>query len=156
MKKITLLVILFITPVLSLADASGIYNCSNKINNVVSVGSQKFRSTAYQTVRMTLSPDGSAVSIDLAFPDHPGRGSWSQSGNKIFFTPNYDDVAKNALYGCSLSGSSCTFLGATYTYNQTINRAQTIIKGNNKINLTMLVNGQLRTNNATVISSCKK
>ena len=156
MKRIIAIIALVTISASTMAGTAGTYTCSDKVKNVVTAGGQKFTSTAYQTDQLILNQDGSMVMINLAFPDRPAGGTWSQSGNKVYLNPNYADLARNAEYGCAVAGATCRFLGVTYSYKMTIDKNQTAMKGSNKINLTMLVNGELRTNNATLTTNCRK
>lgn len=137
------------------ADVAGVYNCSASIQNVVTAGGMKYRSKTFSSSVVTLLPDGTTTSVNPISP-YTSHGTYTVSKSKIMLTPNIFDVARDATYGCALSGASCIFVGATSTSVGTLNKAQTKIKGISKINLTLMVNEQIRVNQATSKYTCTK
>ena len=137
------------------ADVAGVYNCSASIQNVVTAGGMKYRSKTFSSSVVTLLPDGTTTSVNPISP-YTSHGTYTISKSKIMLNPNIFDVARDATYGCALSGASCIFVGATSTSVGTLNKAQTKIKGISKINLTLMVNEQIRVNQATSTYTCTK
>jgi len=137
------------------ADVAGVYNCSASIQNVVTAGGMKYRSKTFSSSVVTLLPDGTTTSVNPISP-YTSHGTYTVSKSKIMLNPNIFDVARDATYGCALSGASCIFVGATSTSVGTLNKAQTKIKGISKINLTLMVNEQIRVNQATSKYTCTK
>ena len=137
------------------ADVAGVYNCSASIQNVVTAGGMKSRSKTFSSSVVTLLPDGTTTSVNPISP-YTSHGTYTISKSKIMLNPNIFDVARDATYGCALSGASCIFVGATSTSVGTLNKAQTKIKGISKINLTLMVNEQIRVNQATSNYTCTK
>ncbi len=68
--------------------------------------------------------------------------------------PDIYDQARDALYGCSLTGSRCIFVGATAKSNATVTKGDRRYKGTAKINLMMLVNGIMVNSQGTSTFTC--
>lgn len=142
-------------PATSQATVLGTFACQSKINSVVKANGRTVRQTTYGSSTMTFFPDGSVTSTSPISP-YVSHGSWTQRGRAIFVAPDINDQARDALYGCSLSGAACTFIGATSSSKGTVNKTDSIIKGAGKINLSMIVNGVLVNNNATSTFTCSQ
>lgn len=154
MKKIFLMLALA-TPICSYATVSGTFLCQGKVSSVVKANGRTVRQTSYSSSMMTFNADGTVTSTTPISP-YVSHGSWSQRGRSILVVPDINDMARDALYGCSLSGARCTFVGATARSKATSNKGDSVIRGSSKINLTMLVNGILANNNATSTFTCNQ
>lgn len=152
MKKLFLILALA-TPICSYATVSGPFLCQSKINSVVKANGRTVRQTSYSSSTLTFNADGTVTSTNPISP-YVSHGAWAQRGRSIFVSPDINDAARDALYGCGLAAASCTFVGATSSTKGTANKTDTVIKGTSKLNLTMLVNGILVNNNATSTFTC--
>lgn len=142
-------------PLAANAEIAGVYSCSGTIRSIVKANGRSTRVNSYSTVQLTLNPDGTAISINPISP-YPSHGSWRQNGSKIILGFDQNDIRTNAEYGCQIAGGSCTYLGSTYNYWLIPNKAQTVLKGTWKMNMSMLTRGMLVNNNATMRVTCGK
>jgi hypothetical protein len=137
------------------AEVSGVFNCQGKIISVVRANGRTVRQTAYASSTVTYFPGGAMTGTTPISP-YVSRGTWVQRGKALFGYPDINDAARDAIYGCSLTGANCIFVGATTSSKGTVNKAETVIKGVSKINLSMIVNGVMANNNATNTFTCFK
>jgi len=140
-------------PATSPATVLGTFVCQSKVNSVVKANGRTVRQASYASSTMTFFPDGTVISATPSSP-YVSHGSWTQRGRAIFVAPDINDQARDSLYGCSLTGAACTFIGATASSKATANKTDNVIKGTGKINLSMIVNGLLVNNNATSSFTC--
>lgn len=154
--KALILMVLFVVSFASSAQVTGTFTCQHNEKVTVVAGGRSAKLNAYETTQVTLNPDGTMFATNPALPGEIFPGTWYVSRGKMYFNPDLNKGAEFAVKACSLSGANCIFLGQTYTYNMKVNKSETEFGGRNRIRLTMLVNGQLRTATTISQSRCRK
>ena len=154
MKKL-ILALFTIAPFGAEATVSGVFSCQSKVMSAVKANGRTVRQTTYSSSTIAFNPDGTITGSTPSSP-YISHGTWSQFGRAIFTSPDINDAARDAIYGCSLTGASCVFIGATANGKGTANKTENVIKGTSKVNLSMLVNGVLMNSNATSTFTCRK
>lgn len=154
MKKVIAIVAMLL-PLGAEATVSGVFNCQSKVMSVVKANGRTIRQTTYGSSAITFFPDGTIAGTNPASP-YVSHGTWVQRGKAIFTYPDINDAARDAIYGCSLTGANCIFIGATANGKGVANKTENVIKGTSKVNLSMIVNGIMANNNATTTFTCSQ
>lgn len=137
------------------ADVSGTYNCTIRVKQTVIANGQSKKVNSVASGRVTYFPDGTTESTSPISP-FVTHGTWSQSGNKIYMSPNIDDEARDFLYGCTLTGANCLLVGVTASASGKVLKNGSRIDGTSNVAATAYVNGVFVNTTGVGKSTCTK
>lgn len=137
------------------ADVSGTYNCTIRLKQTVSANGKSRKVSSVGSGRVTYFPDGTYESTTPISP-FVSSGTWSQSGDKIYMSPNIDDAARDFLYGCTMTGANCLLVGVTASSTGKVLKNGSRIDGTSNIAATAVVNGVFANTTAVGKTTCTK
>jgi hypothetical protein len=120
-------------------DITGNWQCDAKMTTVTKVQGRTVRSRDFTTGYYTFDAIGGYVANNPVSP-FSVHGGYSLKSRKVRMDPNLDDLVKSALYGCSLTGGTCSILGLTVKSTGTVAKDLTQIKGQSTMTMKLLVN----------------
>lgn len=140
MKLLVAIAMSLVTLSAQAVQVSGLYTCANNVTTTTKANGRTAKNKSSISSQVIYNADGTSLART---PNSPlvGRGTWTQQGNRLYGSPNIDDMAAQSLLGCQSTGAACMFIGATGGGSAKVARDGNSFAGTSTAKLTMVVNG---------------